>query len=129
MRTLVAHPLAIRQNYQGTGQPTVSALRLDVREEPTRYLLEADLPGIEETDIKIEVREQHLTISAEPDASEENRIYLVKERGNAGYSRRLSLPTDADPQNVEAVFRNGVLCIEIGKRPEAQPRTIEVKGA
>jgi HSP20 family protein len=117
------------ERYERVGQLGGSTLRLDVREEEERYLLEADLPGVNEKDIKIEVREQHLTISAEPEKPEHKEIYLVRERGNAYYSRRLSLPSDADPQDVEAVYENGVLSIVVGKRPEARPRSIEVKRA
>ena len=129
MRTIVTYPAAARTRYQRVGQFGGSALRLDVRNEQERYLLEADLPGVNEKDIKIEVRDQHLTISAEPKHKEHEEIYLVKERGKAYYSRRLSLPSDADPQKVEAVYENGVLSIVVGKRPEARPRSIEVKGA
>ena len=102
---------------------------VDVREEPDRFVIRADLPGIDPKDIEITMEEGVLTIKGERSIEEESTEgqYHRIERARGTFYRRFSLPDTADPERIEAHGRNGVLEIVIPKQEKVQPRKIEVK--
>ncbi len=102
---------------------------VDVRENDSGYLLEADLPGIKEKDLRITVDKNILIISSKKkeENTEKKDNYLIKERRSSSFSRRFVLPENADPENIKAEFKDGILSLEIAKRPEAKPKRIEIK--
>ncbi|MFA6506774.1 MAG: Hsp20/alpha crystallin family protein [Treponemataceae bacterium] len=103
---------------------------VDVRENTEGYLVEAELPGATEKDINVRVENRTLVIESlkeeKTEKKEEDR-YVIRERRASSFSRSFTLPEDADAESVQATFKNGVLELEIKKRPEAKPRSIEVK--
>ena len=105
---------------------------VDVRETEKAYVLEMELPGYDEKDIEIAVDGNSLSIASKQeetrDASEENKgTWILRERRLKTFSRSFKLPENANPEEVSAEFRNGILCMEIQKRAEAQKRTIQIK--
>jgi len=102
---------------------------VDVKEEDGKYVLEADLPGLTEKDLNVEVKDNLLTISSKKSETKEEKKkgYLVKERRDFSFSRSFVLPNDADKEKIEANFKNGVLTLAITRNPAAQPKQIEVK--
>lgn len=112
-------------NLTGTRVPAT-----DVRENADGYLVEAELPGMTEKDIAVRVENRTLVIESvkeEKTEKEEKGRYVIRERSTASFSRAFTLPEDADADGVQASFKNGVLEVEVKKRPEAKPRSIEVK--
>ena len=103
---------------------------VDVRETEKSYILEAELPGFDEKDIEIRLDSNNLTIESKKidekseTASEDH--YLIRERRASSFSRSFKLPENADPEGVTASFKNGILCLEINKRAEAQTRVIQI---
>jgi HSP20 family protein len=102
---------------------------VDVKEEETRYLMEVELPGLSEKDIELKVEDNILTLSSKKDESREEKKdgYLIRERRRAEFARTFVLPNDVDREKISAEFKNGLLAVEISKKPEAQPRKIDVK--
>jgi HSP20 family protein len=102
---------------------------VDVREEKDRYMLEAELPGLTEKDVEVKIEENLLTISSARDEEkkEERPAYLMRERCYASFQRSFVLPNDVDREKVEASFKNGLLTLNLHKKPEAQPKNIEIK--
>jgi HSP20 family protein len=103
---------------------------VDVRENADGYLVEAELPGMTEKNIDVRVENRTLVIESRKEENaekEEKGRYVIRERNVASFSRAFTLPEDADAENVQASFKNGILEVEIKKRPEAKPRNIEVK--
>lgn len=102
---------------------------VDVRELDDRYVLEAELPGMTQKDIDVKVEDNLLTISsAKQDEKEEKKNgYIMRERSSSSFRRSFVLPKDADPQKIDAHFKNGLLSLELHKTPESKPRAIEVK--
>lgn len=102
--------------------------RVDVREEAERFVIVADLPGIEPDQIEIQMDKGVLSIkgqrNGEP-ATETSRYSRV-ERRQGGFHRDFSLPDSADAEGIVASGRNGVLEISIPKKPESTPRRIRV---
>ncbi len=102
---------------------------VDIKEEDSRFVLHADLPGIEPGDIEITMDQGVLTIKGERvfDKEEESNGYKRIERARGTFYRRFSLPDTADADNIEAQGKNGVLEIVIPKKQAVQPRRITVK--
>ena len=102
---------------------------VDVKEEETRYLMEVELPGLTEKDIELKVEDSILTLSSKKEESKEEKKngYLLRERRSAEFSRTFVLPNDTDRAEIKAEFKNGLLMVSVPKKPEAQPRKIDVR--
>jgi HSP20 family protein len=106
----------------------VFAPKVDVKETKDGFVLSADLPGVKESDIHVSVDGSVLTISGHRDEEQrtEEEHYHAVERTHGGFSRSYELPETADLGGVKAELKNGVLTVQVGKKPEAQPRSIPV---
>jgi HSP20 family protein len=102
---------------------------VNVKEEEKRYLIEVELPGLSDKDVELKVEESILTISSKKDESKEEKKdgFLLRERCSSEFARTFVLPNDVDRENIKAEFKNGLLMVDIPKKPEAQPRKIDVK--
>ena len=88
---------------------------------------EAGVTGYDEEAIKMHVDKHVLTISGEEGKEEEAREYYAREIYTPEFRRSFSLPENADEGAISADYKNGMLLVTIPKKPEAQPRRIEVK--
>ncbi|WP_130470919.1 Hsp20/alpha crystallin family protein [Candidatus Magnetaquicoccus inordinatus] len=104
-------------------------LRVDIREEADHLLLLADLPGVEQKDIKLHVENNQLTISGERKMEDEKKrdSFHRIERMYGNFSRTFQLGNNTNPEKIQATFKNGVLEIVLPKREEAKPRSIEIQ--
>lgn len=103
--------------------------RVDVKEEAERFVIFADLPGVDPKDIEVNMDKGILSIKGERQAESrtENEHYSRVERAHGVFYRRFALPESANPDGIVAVGKNGVLEITIPKRPETTPRRISVQ--
>ncbi|MEX0732322.1 MAG: Hsp20/alpha crystallin family protein [Aquisalimonadaceae bacterium] len=103
---------------------------VDISEEKDRYLIQADVPGVDPKNIDISMENGILTIKGERSSKQEveNNGYKRVERIYGSFYRRFSLPDTADPEKVSASSHNGVLEITIPKQEKVQPRRITVQG-
>jgi HSP20 family protein len=101
---------------------------MDLVETADHFVLRADLPGLSEDDVKIELEDNTLTVSGERKAEHESRDegYYRVERAFGSFSRSLTLPKGVDPEAVAASFDRGVLEVRIPKPEERKPRRIEI---
>jgi HSP20 family protein len=101
---------------------------MDLVETPDHFVLRADLPGLGEDDVKIELEDTTLTVSGErkPDHEFGGEGYHRVERASGAFSRSLTLPKGVDPEAVSASFDRGVLEVRIPKPEERRPRRIEI---
>jgi HSP20 family protein len=101
---------------------------MDLVETADEFVLRADLPGLAENDVNIEVEENVLTISGERKAEHEHRSegYYRVERAAGAFSRSLTLPEGIDPDSVRASFERGVLEVRIPKPEERKPRRVSI---
>jgi HSP20 family protein len=104
---------------------------MDLIETDEHFVLRADLPGLDEDDIKIEIEDGTLTVSGERKAEHESKAegYYRVERAFGAFSRSLALPKGIDPEGVSANFDRGVLEVRIPKPEERKPRRIEISGS
>ncbi|MDE2749960.1 MAG: Hsp20/alpha crystallin family protein [Chloroflexota bacterium] len=102
---------------------------VDVEENADAYIVQANLPGINQDSISVNIHEDVLTISAETAAEnrDETSKMLIRERRFGKFSRSLRFPTIVDGDAVEAGFENGVLSITLPKASQVKPRQIPVK--
>ena len=100
---------------------------VDLLREPDRYILSADLPGIDPGSVDIDVDGQLLTLRAQRTAAaHEGSKWLSQERPYGSYLRQFSLGQGLDADNISAVYDNGVLNVVIPVSEKAKPRKIEV---
>jgi HSP20 family protein len=104
--------------------------RVDIREEDKRFVILADVPGVEPKNIEIHMDKGILSIKGErrSESSETNGKLSRVERSHGVFYRRFALPDSADADGIRAEGRNGVLEISIPKKPESTPRRIEING-
>ena len=104
---------------------------VDIVEENDRFVLRADVPGVERDDINITMEDGVLTVSGERRAESHDDIDGVRrfERASGRFLRRFALPDTADAAGITAKSANGILEVVILKLPEVQPRRINVEAA
>jgi HSP20 family protein len=101
---------------------------MDLLETEHDFVLRADLPGLSENDVNIELEDNVLTLSGERKAEHEARKdgYYRVERAWGAFSRSLTLPEGVDPNAVQASFDRGVLEIHIPKPEQRKPRKVAI---
>jgi HSP20 family protein len=101
---------------------------MDLVETDEDFVLRADLPGLSEEDIKIELEDRVLTISGERKAEHEERKegYYRVERASGTFARTLTLPEGVSPDTVRANFDRGVLEVRIPKPEERKPHKVSI---
>lgn len=102
---------------------------VDISEAEDEYVVSAEVPGVKKEDITVELHEGVLTIRGEKKSEREEKKekgrYL--ERSFGAFSRAFTLPADANPDRIEAKFKDGVLDVRIAKKPEAKAKAIAIK--
>jgi len=103
--------------------------RVDIREDADRFVILADIPGVDPKDIEIHMEKGILTLRGERSAEkrEEGERYSRVERSHGTFYRRFALPDSANADGIPASGKLGVLQIDIPKKPETTPRRIQVQ--
>jgi HSP20 family protein len=114
------------ENRDRSAQRWVPAM--DLVEADDHFVLKADLPGVDEGDVAIEVQDNVLTLSGSREAEHERNEqgWYRLERSYGSFNRSLTLPDGVDPDKVEANFDRGVLEVRIPKPEERKPRRISI---
>jgi len=104
---------------------------IDVTESDKEIEITAELPGLEEKDVQINVADNILTIRGEKKAEKEekDKQYHRIERSYGAFSRTLELPPGVNPDAIKASIAKGVLTVTVPKPAAAQTKKIEVKSA
>src|SRR6266403_1037548 len=123
---------AVGESADSADSASVSWIpHVDVREEAERFLVVADVPGVEGKDIEVTADKGVLTIRGERNSESKTSAdgFERVERATGTFLRRFSLPESADAEAIKARHVNGVLEVSIPKRPQEQPRRISVQAA
>jgi Molecular chaperone (small heat shock protein) len=104
------------------------APRVDIKEEDRRFIIFADIPGVDPANIEVSMDRGILTIKGERTVEnrEQNGRFTRLERSHGVFHRRFALPDSADAEGITASGRQGVLEISIPKRAETTPRRITI---
>ena len=121
-----------RGNCDGHGNGHRSSLWMplvDITEDEQEYLITAELPEVKKDDVKVTLENGVLTITGERkfEQEEKDKRYHRVERSYGSFARSFTLPSDGDPQKVNAEFKEGVLKVHVTKSEAARPKQIEVK--
>lgn len=107
------------------------APRVDVSEDDNSYEITAEMPGVEEKDIDVTVKEDRLTLRGEKKTKteEKKKDYHMSERSYGSFERTFRLPKDVNAEKIKAEFSNGVLNVVLPKTPEskAKERKVAIK--
>ena len=105
----------------------------DMKKDKDAYMLEIDLPGLNEKDVNLELDHNILTVSSHNEENksgknDENK-WIIRERRTNGFKRLFALPEDANTDKASAVFKNGVLSVKIPRKVLATPKRIAIEAA
>lgn len=110
--------------------PTTGVMRTDIRETATGYELDIDLPGYKKEDVRAELKDGYLTISAKTNTTREDKDasskYIRKERYYGSCSRSFYVGEEIEQQDIKARFEDGILKVAVPKK-EAKPVVEENK--
>lgn len=102
---------------------------VDIKDEADKFVIKADIPGVDPKDIEVSMENGLLTIKGErsTEDKDESNGYRRVECSYGSFYRRFSLPDTADSEHISAKGKDGVLEITVGKREPAKARKITVK--
>ena len=117
----------------GAGEPLERGLwnpPFDVVEDAERIVLTADLPGVDQQALDIQVEQNILTLKGERKLDRtveaQGELYRRYERVAGAFARQFKLPPTVDAEKIQASLKDGVLTLVLPKKPEAQPHKIKV---
>ena len=112
------------RNFFRDSNTTLPAFRTDIREEGDKYVLEAELPGFDKGDIKLDVKDGILTISAEHSAEQKagKGNYVRQERRYGSFSRSFDI-SGIDEAGITAAYNNGILELNLPKAVPVVPES------
>jgi HSP20 family protein len=101
---------------------------VEVYEDGKKLVLKLEVPGIEEKDLDVRVEDHTLTVKGERkfEAEEKEENFHRIERRYGSFFRAFTLPSSVNTENIAASYNQGVLRLELKKKPEAQPKQIKV---
>jgi HSP20 family protein len=101
----------------------------EVKENREGFLFKADLPGVDPKDLDVKVTQNRLTITGKREAEKEEKTdtYYACERSYGSFTRSFTLPEGVNADKIHAELKDGVLTLMLPKRPELQPKQVQVK--
>ena len=112
---------------RGDGGSGIWSPLVDIEETDDAWLVEAELPGVKQEDVNVEVSDSELAISGELKERERKGILRRRTRRTGQFDYRVTLPGDADPERIDASLKEGVLTVRVPKPERARRRRIEIK--
>lgn len=115
--------------FFGGRQASAFAPTFEVKETLDAFLIKADLPGVLDNNLDVNLHNGVLTVAGHRDSEErkEGETYALYERQYGSFTRSFALPDLADGEHIDAKLEHGVLTLSIPKKAEAKPRKIAIK--
>ena len=110
-------------------EPTGLTAAFEVKETKDGFEFKADVPGIEAKDLDVKLTNNRLTVSGKREAEKTDKgdTYYTYERSYGSFTRSFTVPEGVNADAIHADLKDGVLKINIQKKPEAKPRQIQIK--
>ncbi len=114
------------RNFGGDEQQLMTAF--DVKDTPEAFVFQADVPGVQERDIEVQLHGNRLTIRGkrETEQKKPGDTFYTYERSYGSFARTFTLPDSADTEAVKADLKDGVLTVAVPKKAKEQPRMVAV---
>jgi HSP20 family protein len=110
--------------------PEWDSTELDMYEEPDKVVVKLKAPGFDEKNVDITVEDNSLTITGKAEKEEEQKDdqkkYYRKEISQRSFTRTISLPSRVIAEKAQAVFKNGILNLELPKAEESKPKKVNI---
>jgi len=102
---------------------------VDIYEDEHKIVLKLEVPGLKQEDLDIQLENNTLTVRGERkfEKEEKEENFHRIERRYGSFYRAFTVPNTVNTENVKASYDNGVLRVELEKRPEAKPKQIKVQ--
>jgi HSP20 family protein len=113
--------------FGNDGQAAAYYAPASLWEEENCWKVEVDLPGVKQEDVDLTVEKNSLRITVERKGPSDERKFWHQERAYGRIDRLITLPETVDADGITAELKDGVLALTLNKRPESQPRKIQVK--
>jgi HSP20 family protein len=111
---------ALSRFFESGGGPNVGSLATDIHEDKDNYLARFEMPGVKKEDVKVELNDRLLTVTAEK--KEKNG----DQESSFSYSRSISVPDSVKADAISAKLEDGILTVALPKSEERKPRNIEL---
>ncbi len=104
--------------------------RVDILDQDKNLLVRAEIPGVKQEDIQVELTNNSLTLRASSKSEQEQKEgeYYRCEIGSMEFARSMNLPEEIDADNAKAVYKDGILEITLPKKAPAERKTLKVEG-
>ena len=101
----------------------------NILETADNYKVSVELPGVKKEDVKITVLENTLAVKGEKKREEEidEKYYYRNERNFGTFERKIQFTSEVDVKKIAALYKDGILTIEVGKKEESKPKEISIK--
>jgi HSP20 family protein len=106
--------------FEGSNGSVVGSLATDIHEDKDSYLVRFEMPGVKKEDVKIELNDRLLTVSAE------KKEKTGEAESSSSYSRSISVPDSVKADSISAKLEDGILTVTLPKSEERKPRNIEL---
>jgi HSP20 family protein len=113
----------------GLGDGDIWVPLVDIEETEDAWVVEAELPGVKQKDVNVEVGDSEVVISGEIKERERKGIIRRRTRRTGQFEFRVTVPGQADAENIDASLDDGVLTLRIPKPEQARPRRVDVKSS
>ncbi len=109
--------------------PNGGRFAVDVEEQQDKYVVEAELPGVDKKDVNVTLHDRSLTIQINQSGEKEKKekTYVCKERWTGSSARTIALPEAGSDEGVEAALKDGVLHVTVRKQPNVKTKRISVQ--
>ena len=114
---------------RSAGQGVTWAPRMDAYEKDNTIIVKAELPGLKKEDVQVELDDGNLVIRGESKAESEVKedAYYRMERSAGSFYRRMPLPADVKPEQIQASMTDGVLEVRIPRPAESKPEARKIQ--
>jgi HSP20 family protein len=134
VQTLQSRVNSLFRDMNGDNDPLAAASfvpPVDIYEDDKKVVIKLEVPGIDEKDLDVRMENHTLTVKGERkfDSEEKEQNFHRIERRYGSFFRAFTLPSTVDSEHIKADYHNGVLRLELAKKPEAQPKQIKVNVA
>jgi HSP20 family protein len=121
----------MRRWFEEFGFSPPLAPATDIYETDAEYVVELEVPGFEEKELKVEVFDHTLAVKGRREKTKEEKAkeFTLHERLEREFERRFVLPTEADTEHLKAVFAKGVLEVHAPKAKTATPKQVAITKA
>jgi HSP20 family protein len=121
----------MRRFFEDLGVVPALAPAADVYETDSELVVELEVPGFDEKELQIEVRDHTLSVTGEreEDTEKKEKTLRLRERLEKRFERRFELPAGFDSEHVNAEYTKGVLTVHVPKTSHEQPHKVEITKA